>query len=241
MTTLSYSLLQTLRRGADCLSHEARAAVVRFVESQRTADESFINRGGKPDLYYTMFGWMLCYALGIRSVGSLRQAYLANIDTPQLDNLHLTVLTLCRQTDRLLALPRHTPDALVRFIAGDRPLRSFFDTYQRHGSGEGTNAWAACLATAPVADPELSARLLAMQHPSGGFLAGDGALMPDLLSTAVALFALRRHNIAVRYDAHPFLEAHWQDDGSFAATLLDENGDAEYEFYGLLALGALKN
>ena len=61
--------------------------------------------------------------------------------------------------------------------------------------------------------------------------------MPDLLSTAVALFTLWL------IGEHPqsgsrFIEAHWLDMGSFAPTLLDDYSDVEYLFYGLLALGS---
>lgn len=235
---LSFQLLEVLRRGAGRLNDEARRRVCRFVESQRTDGEAFANRGGRADLYYTMFGWMLCHALGITSDSGRRKAYLDSVDERRLDPLHLTVLMLCRMLHRLLSLPRFAPSGVLPLMAGDRPLRQFFETYQQHGSGGGTNAWAARLATVPEADAALAGRLMAMQHETGGFLAYEGAPMPDLLSTAVALFALRLHGLSPRYDASPFIEAHWQDDGSFVATLLDEHGDTEYEFYGLLALGA---
>lgn len=236
---MSYQLLQALRRGAGLLSDEARQRVCRFVESQRAEGEAFVNRGGCADLYYTMFGWMLCYALGIRTDGRRRKAYLQNFDADRLDALHQTVLRLCQMLDQLLALPRFTPDAVLRLMADDEPLRRFFETYQRHGSGGGTNAWAARLVSSAAHNDELVERLLTMQHESGGFKAHEGVAMPDLLSTAVALFALHEHGVAPRHDVRPFVEAHWQEDGSFAATLLDEHGDVEYEFYGLLALGCL--
>lgn len=235
MVSLSYSLLKALRRGAESLSGEARQRVCRFVNGQRTDGEAFVNRGGQPDLYYTLFGWMLCYALDIPTDGKQRKMYLRGFDAGRLDELHQTVLTLCRMVDRLHSPSLLTP--LSSFLMDDAPLRLFFETYQRHGSGGGTNAWAARLAAASEADSELTEKLLAMQHVSGGFLAYRGVAMPDLLSTAVALFALQRHHVRPRYDVNGFIEAHWQEDGSFAATLLDEHGDVEYEFYGLLALG----
>jgi hypothetical protein len=60
-----------------------------------------------------------------------------------------------------------------------------------------------------------------------------------LLSTATALFALRCYGVEPRYSAVDFIEGHWLDDGGFAATLLDDESDVEYLFYGLLALGTL--
>lgn len=248
--SLSTAILRTLQAGRRQLSDEALASVAAFVRSQKSRGETFVNRGGKSDLYYTMFGWMLCYALQLSSDKNERKAYLDTFrDTTTLDELHLTVLTVCRLLDRLLSLPHFVPDSVLALLADDTPLRTFFETYQHHGSGGGTNAWAARLVTGSYREALTSAgekallteRLLDMQHESGGFLAHEASVMPDMLSTAVATFALKQVQVAPRYDVRPFVEAHWLDDGSFGATLLDEHGDVEYEFYGLLALGSLAN
>ena len=77
------------------------------------------------------------------------------------------------------------------------------------------------------------------QLTSGGFRAERNTPLPDLLSTATALFTLRCYGVEPRYSAAEFIEAHWLDDGGFAATLMDEESDVEYLFYGLLALGTL--
>lgn len=237
---LSYKLLGTLRRGARCLSAEARQHVCLFMESQRQGNDTFINRGGKTDFYYTMFGWMLCYALSIPTDPEHRKACLQSACVSQDDILYQTVLHLCRLLDRLLSLPCIMLSSVALLMADDAPLRQFFVSYQHRGRGQGTNACAVQLALASKPAPEVVSRLLALQHESGGFVAHEGAGMPDMLSTAVALFALRLHHISPSYDAVPFVEAHWQEDGSFAATLLDVHGDVEYEFYGLLALGSLR-
>lgn len=77
------------------------------------------------------------------------------------------------------------------------------------------------------------------QQPTGGFAATAVSPVPDLLSTATALFALKNYAVEPRYIAADFVEAHWLDNGSFAPTLLEEESDVEYLFYGLLALGSL--
>ena len=81
--------------------------------------------------------------------------------------------------------------------------------------------------------------LLHVQDPSGGFRADVTAPVPDLLSTATALFALRCYGVSPLVSPRDFIEAHWLDNGGFGATLWDEEGDVEYLFYGLLALGSL--
>lgn len=78
-----------------------------------------------------------------------------------------------------------------------------------------------------------------MQDPTGGFKANPGAPVPDLLSTAVALFTLSLYGEEPLYDPYPFIEAHLDDSGTFIPTVLDGEGDIEYLFYGLLALGSI--
>jgi hypothetical protein len=75
------------------------------------------------------------------------------------------------------------------------------------------------------------------QGDSGGFSASGDAPLPDILSTATALFVLRCHGVTPRIGPDPFIEAHWLESGGFAPTLFEENSDIEYTFYGLLALG----
>ncbi len=79
---------------------------------------------------------------------------------------------------------------------------------------------------------------------SGGFKADPKAQLPDMLSTAVALFALKicKTDFSSFFKkSREFVQDHWTSDGSFSATLLDEEGDCEYTYYGLLSLGAVSN
>jgi hypothetical protein len=85
--------------------------------------------------------------------------------------------------------------------------------------------------------------LLAQVHPQGGFLAVPGAPMPDLLSTATALHALavldRRLPSATHEACVDFIDSLWSAEGGFHGHWADDHLDAEYTFYGLLALGHL--
>lgn len=110
------------------------------------------------------------------------------------------------------------------------------------GKEMATNATAAALMVVGQSEGYDAARvspLLQAQEPSGGFRATSVAPIPDLLSTATALFVLNCYGVRPRYEAADFVEAHWLESGGFAATLLDEKSDVEYLFYGLLALGTL--
>lgn len=91
--------------------------------------------------------------------------------------------------------------------------------------------------------PESSTRwLLERRHESGGFIAAEAAPLPDLLSTAVALHALKRAGAAsdeFREECVDFVESLWSGTGGFFGHWADETLDCEYTFYGLLALGHL--
>ena len=85
--------------------------------------------------------------------------------------------------------------------------------------------------------------LLEQVHPEGGWYAVPGAPVPDLLSTATALHALACLNLhlptLVREKCLDFLDTLWSAEGGFHGHWADDHLDAEYTFYGLLALGHL--
>ena len=106
-----------------------------------------------------------------------------------------------------------------------------------------TNATVAALAVrgqlCGYQDNEDIRYLFSTQNESGGFYANALAPVPDLLSTATALFLLKCYGLTPRINAGNFIDAHWQSSGGFAATLMDDRCDVEYTFYGLLALGSV--
>jgi prenyltransferase beta subunit len=85
--------------------------------------------------------------------------------------------------------------------------------------------------------------LLAQTHSDGGWLAVPGAPLPDLLSTATALHALSCLDLplpdALREKCLDFVDTLWSAEGGFHGHWADDALDAEYTFYGLLALGHL--
>ena len=113
------------------------------------------------------------------------------------------------------------------------------------GQAEGsTTATAAAVATLRSLDRPIpsgvAAWFLDRWHPAGGFCAAPDAPIPDLLSTAVVLHALdsidgpwrdRRETVL------DFLDSLWTNVGAFHGSWADDEPDAEYTFYGLVALG----
>lgn len=91
--------------------------------------------------------------------------------------------------------------------------------------------------------PETTGNWLLQQvHPSGGFLATPRAPLPDLLSTATALHALESMEVdfsSMRDPCLDFVDSLWSAEGGFHGHWADDDLDAEYTSYGLLALGHL--
>lgn len=92
--------------------------------------------------------------------------------------------------------------------------------------------------------PESAIAWLQNQHFDGvgGFRAAPAAPIPDLVSTATALFTLR--NCAalpggIREPCAAFVQSLRHEDGGFAGHWMDDDADCEHTFYGLLSLGCL--
>lgn len=288
-TTVSMKLARALRDGKERLGNEVLRRVTRYVESLRTAEDTFINKSGKPDLYYTSFGWLLSYVLGIELNAEKREAFLESQPVLSLDLVHYAAYMRCRLLHRLmkdgnflflLKSIRSLPVRGLETFTG-LPHNDFWSPYTRfiwislledtrneekekvevldalenyHVSGGGytnlryrdvatTNATtAALMVIGQLKGFEPNNDLFYLrdsQDETGGFKAGKESPMPDLLSTATALFVMKCYDLRPNRPAMDFIEAHWLDSGGFSATLLEDNSDVEYVFYGLLALGTL--
>ena len=78
---------------------------------------------------------------------------------------------------------------------------------------------------------------------SGGFKAAPETPLPDLMSTATALFTLKVCGTLapeIRRSSRSFIFDHWHESGGFSGNIIDNHCDCEYTFYGLLAAGAIK-
>lgn len=202
------------------MTPEAQRAVQTFVASQKTA-HGYMNDGGHEDAYYQQFGEVL------EAVFTPRKLLTTNIRLTVQESRHKDTvygrffdflndeMTLEKRRKRVaLNVPKvMTTNAVCCILAIG------------HQMGLQSDA----------TDVEW---LQKRQDETGGFYASEQAPIPDLLSTAVALFTLRLLEINVK-DAAPFIQAHGLDNGGFAPTLYDDYSDVEYVFYGLLALGSI--
>ncbi len=92
-------------------------------------------------------------------------------------------------------------------------------------------------------NPAVGDWLLTQAHPDGGFRAMPAAPLADLLSTATTLHALacleKPVPEPIRERCLDFIDTLWSAAGGFHGHWADDDLDAEYTFYGLLALGHL--
>ena len=207
-----------LRKGWKELSPEAQKLVRRFVCSQEK-DGAYLNAGGAVDEYYTQFGKLLQAVFSPRKILSVPLSGLKVRESMTKDTIYGSFFRFISSEMKLvvpksitLSLPEHpTTNAVCCILAMSYQA---LGTYNRQ--------WADWL--------------LKRQDTTGGFYSSEDAPIPDLLTTAVALFTLRLIGKKPR-SASDFIEAHWLDNGAFTPTIYDERGDVEYMFYGLLALG----
>lgn len=211
------------------MAPETQVMVQAFVASQKTAN-GYMNAGGHEDAYYGQFGRVLEAVFTPLKVLRLPKQPLVVKESMGRDTLYGQFFDFLDKEMRLKAEGS-------AFRRGEASLTHS----PSHTKPQTTNAVCCVLAmqyqTGEQPDSALVEWLQQRQDQTGGFYASEAAPIPDMLSTAVALFTLRLLG-AERMDATPFVQAHWLEGGGFAPTLLDNYSDVEYMFYGLLALGA---
>ena len=252
--------LKTCTAGFGRMTDEAQDVLRQTVSLAQKQDGLFPDRSGHGDLYYTLFGLCLAYISGATVD---RDACARTLEqSAPVDLVHRAALAHSRNLLKLMALPHiaqrlpfsapkldfpDLPD--TAFPQGDRysPYSCFLrnDTatdlsaYRlpdglysnlKGASEYGVAATAAALCLHP--DETTAAALAGLQNPDGSFPGGD------LLSAAVALYALKRTGHEAAYDVRGFLSGCFCPTGLFAAVPADPFGDLEYTVYGLLAMGA---
>ena len=204
-----------LRRGWKRLNKDAQQQARQYLLSQRQA-EGYLNAGGQMDAYYTQFGKVLEAVMSPIKVLWLPKKTLVVKESMGRDTIY---------------------GQFFAFLSGDSYTIPPTSALKHKTSTAACCVLAMQHQTGKTTDATLVSWLKERQDETGGFHASEVAPMPDLLSTAVALFTLWL--IGTRpQSASRFIEAHWSDIGSFTPTLLDDYSDVEYLFYGLLALGS---
>jgi hypothetical protein len=228
----------------------------------------FCDRGGKADLYYTLFGFFIAKAFGmnelfpaifkfawqkIRSESlsdvDLHCAAIVTSDTPAGWGYPAGVVNLKKAIRDQLKQQKIYNSFLSLLTC--YYLRDYYGIYiirKYLGKIPHTDIPCSLLAAELVLHTtfkrktdSLVRQLLSYYDNHGGFKATRATRGADLLSTSVALYALKFADFdlrTVRPDCLDYVDSLY-DDGGFAANTYDPDTDIEYTFYGLLALGAL--
>jgi hypothetical protein len=297
-STLSVKMMNMMQKGKNRLSNDAVGEIGKYIESQMTQHDLFMNKSGGEDIYYTAFGWMLSYLFGIkiRCEQARRQLQNLTIDRSDLVQyaayirsgmlldllsgnygrlfLKATVPTTETEAPAFLStkvgMPAfssfphddcHSPySTFIRLslledmnckIRNKKEISASLAAYRAPATGGYSNMAGSSVASVNATSAALSVigqlegyasnddvdYLYRSQDDSGGFFASEDTPLPDVLSTATALFVLNCYRVTPRVDPVSFIEAHWLGQGGFAPVLFEETSDIEYTFYGLLALG----
>ena len=215
-------MLQVARVAPKALGESAEL-VAAFLHSQLSAEGGFINRGGRPDLYYTVFG--------IEGMVALRQelpldriaAWLEKHgDGDGLDFVHLCCLARCwRGVDakRFSSAAREALTALIE------KYRTPDGGYHQSPGKETGSAYGALLAGSAYEDleiaipqPELLAlSMLALQTADGAFSNERGQTLGSTTATSAAAAFYRHAGIDVPANLKHWLLQQCLPDGGFLA------------------------
>jgi len=287
---LYLQMIDLLRNALDLLDEQGRGEVLQFLFSQQNTDGGFRDRGGRSDLYYSLFGGLMIRARSmkhgvwgmepgatlpelvegkilklkqfiarqsksevpgfiekcclvllqkelksgrisrIRSIFSLGRSFWKE---RQSINLSYRSFVLFLTLDAIFPFPR-----LLKFGAGKMLKQTVVDQHSP------CSEVAAKVFLQRMMNQDVSKEtelLMSFACESGGFKAFAHLDQADMLSTAVALFALKFTGSDLRLlkpACLDFIQSNYFD-GAFLSGDGDPTADVEYTFYGLLALGVL--
>lgn len=275
-------MIQLLRNALDLLDNQGREEVLSFILSQQNPDGGFQDRGGRSDLYYSLFGMLILKALENGEPGDLSLTkesiqkligFVSRKSTSEVPGfIEKCCLVLLQkeldagwfsQIQAFLSLGRSfwkerqsinlsyrsfvlflTLDAVLPFRGFIKPGAKKLMERTEVDSNSPCSEVAArvflqkMMRQEGFEDQEL---LMSFACRSGGFKAFAHLQQADMLSTAVALFALKSAGSDLRLIKPACLDFIRQNysDGAFLSGDGDQTHDSEYTFYGLLALGVL--
>jgi hypothetical protein len=257
------SIEAVLARSVRLLDQETVTEIKKYIKSQQTIEGGFADRGGKCDLYYSLFGWYIAEALGIEEIKPSLKEYLKNVTTNQkLSGIHQKCAVILFVK---LFGNRHLPPALRKPVAMAAQYSDFLNMLAYYYSEDykslfflknkfkssSTGSEIPCSVAAAnliINDlsgkkDEKSALQLKDYYRNGSFAAFRKTPHGDILSTGVALFAQRFVNSElsiIKPDCLTYIDSLYSE-GGFSATDADPVPDVEYTFYGLLGLGSLSD
>ena len=264
------SIESVLKNAVALIDAESLSQMRSYVINQQTCEGGFSDRAGKCDIYYSLFGCYVAEALDVTTITiPLKQYVLEVVQKDNLKgiNLHCAailysklfgldtfpkqlrkkVLADLHQTSSQLPIYSNFLSLLTYYYLKD--LKGIYRIIKRLKNNNQvsdmpcpvTAAQTVLLSLARKPFDETVKRLMSFYRGKGGFAALHQTPVEDLLSTAVALYALNFTNSDTRLikpDCLEYVDSLFRD-GGFRSTEPDVEIDIEYTFYGLLALGSL--
>ncbi len=259
-----------LKLSLNLLDPAFAASLRDYVRNSQAESGGFKDRAGNPDLYYTLFGWFVADALGMKQECSLVWPYVSSeISRKEPEGVYLHCAAILSAVSGQAKSLRKSFGTKLRQSAGMkdqqlygsflsmmsfyylRDYRSLFRIRQNLSSVTGHETLpcpviaASLVLSKSFREPvdKLINALMSYYDGKGGFRATRSTPLSDLLSTAVALYALWFEGYdlrEVRPDSLDFVDSLFRE-GGFSGHPLDPDPDIEYTFYGLLALGSLND
>lgn len=259
-----------LRNAGKIIDSHTMEEIKAFTRAAQTHSGGFADRAGKADVYYTLFGLLTGISLDMPDTCAAVKSFIGReLDQPALTGVHMHCIAIAgarltigkvheeplrssvRRQIRHELKQERTYNAflslLTCFYIRDYPglyaIRKQLNRISLNGNLPCSVLSAMVVLQHSFCRPvnHLTEKILGHYDGQGGFRATLTTPVSDLLSTAVALYALRFAGTdlrRIRAECMRFVDALYMD-GGFSATLLDHVPDIEYAFYGLLALGAL--
>ncbi|MGQ7870061.1 hypothetical protein [Sunxiuqinia sp. sy24] len=262
-------LIKHVQAGLSLLDADSQKEISLFVSDQQHASGAFMDRGERPDLYYSLFGYWLTSAMNKTDELERLKDFVRNRKEEQssVDRFALMLIQqgLCQKKINSIALLKELVNGdhainfsyqlflfLLLFDAryGTNPrmaaiLRMLLRVYKSPASVPCSLIAALAVARHEVGLPvaKMQRQLLTYFEDGIGFRAFEQLRTGDLLSMGVTLFALHKTGFDCRLMAPTcfnFIQHNFER-GAFLSGDGDETRDVEYTFYGLLALGCLNN
>ena len=266
------SIESVLKNAVALIDTESLREMRTYIISQQTSEGGFSDRAGKCDVYYSLFGCYVAEALDVTETNtqlkqyvqhvvlsdnlkginlycaSILYAKLFGLDTfPTL--LRKNVLTDLHQTGSRLPIYSNFLSLLTFYYLKD--LQGIFRIIKGLKNSDHaldmpcpvTAAQTVLLSLARKPIKASKDRLMSFYRGKGGFTALHKTPAEDLLSTAVALYALHYTDSDTRLikpDCLAYVDSLFLE-GGFRSSEPDVEIDIEYTFYGLLALGSLNS
>jgi prenyltransferase beta subunit len=264
------SFIGFIRKGFDTLGEKNREELTAFVKANQHPGGCFTDRAGNPDLYYSLFGVLLASALNIPGALEAHKQFIKQNSVQNKNPVDVFVIMLIKDLlfgnnyehpsyfkILKLAIGRNrgtsffyrlflfllVTDAFYRkkVTVVFAQLGIFFYTPQAESPCSIYAAYTVVRKKAGMKTQKEQLKLYSFYEEAKGFKAFPEANEADMLSTAVALFALKTTGADLRMAAPGCLDFIQQNyhNGAFLAGTGDRGRDLEYTFYALLALGTL--